>query len=274
MKDLKKRYQSEIKELDAEISRYYLLYGRDNVIEYRNLIQTLPDSEVKLLMEDMGRFGQEFPQYQHLLPVRTSIYKLNRLEGLKLSIRLNQMRAAGRDEKRIEEYLMLIGKTSWGHAQKTLGLGENFNVEDEEIVRMLIHQGWANEKNFSDRIWDNREKLINYLQNDYAQGIARGTNYTELMQNLHKRCEKTSLNDTYRLVYTEGTFIENEATSRVFIDNGYTKYNIAIADEEACPICKEIKANGPYFYAEKVTGLNFPPFHPRCRCSNCPVVER
>ena len=38
----------------------------------------------------MDEFEKKYPEYADLMPIRESIYKLNRLEGLQQSIRLQQ----------------------------------------------------------------------------------------------------------------------------------------------------------------------------------------
>ena len=50
-KRLSKYYEKEFSRLDKEIAAYYTKYGKDNVIEYRTLLEKLPDEDIKLLME-------------------------------------------------------------------------------------------------------------------------------------------------------------------------------------------------------------------------------
>ena len=81
-KRLKKQYDKELRRLDREIAAYFQKYGEDNVIEYRQLMQQLDDADRTLLIEQMDEFAEKYPQYAHLMPVRESIYKLDRLQGL------------------------------------------------------------------------------------------------------------------------------------------------------------------------------------------------
>ena len=84
-------YDREAARLDREIAAYYAKYGEQDVIAYRVLLQNLSDADRQLLLERMDAFGEKYPEYAHLLPVRTSIYKLNRLEGLRQSIAMQQL---------------------------------------------------------------------------------------------------------------------------------------------------------------------------------------
>ena len=92
---LKKRLSSYFdtgyRKLDKQIAAYYKQYGTDNVIQYRRLMESLPDEDKRLLMEQMDEFAKKYPEYAHLMPVRESIYKLNRLEGLQYSVRMQQL---------------------------------------------------------------------------------------------------------------------------------------------------------------------------------------
>ena len=91
---LKKRlssfYDTEYRKLEKEIAAYYSMYGEDKVIKYRNLMQNLSDDDKERLIKRMQEFVQLYPEYDDLLPVRETIYKLNRLEGLKRSVRMQQ----------------------------------------------------------------------------------------------------------------------------------------------------------------------------------------
>ena len=83
---LKKRlssyFDTEYRKLEKQIAAYYEQYGTDNVIQYRRLMEELPKEDKRLLIEQMDAFAEKYPEYAHLMPVRESIYKLIRLEGL------------------------------------------------------------------------------------------------------------------------------------------------------------------------------------------------
>ena len=81
------------------------MYGKDNVIEYKTLLQTLTEAERNLLIQNMDGFALKYPQYAHLLPVRESIYKLNRLEALQQSIILQQLEIGAVNNEEIEAHL-------------------------------------------------------------------------------------------------------------------------------------------------------------------------
>ena len=238
----------------------------DGVIEYRRLMESLPDDDRKLLLEQMYVFAQKYPEYEHLLPVRESIYKLNRLEGLQTSIRVQQMELGAINNEQLQAHLEKQALRGVNMAAEALGFGKNFYTVSSDIVKQFVNTPWANGKNFSTRIWDNADKLANYLNTDIAQGFARGDSYERLVKAVRTRFDKVSRNDAYRLIYTEGTYVMAESTMQPF-QQDFDKYQIStVGDGKVCPICRAA-AEQVYDIKDRRPGVNFPPFHTWCRCT-------
>lgn len=264
---LNKVYDTELSKLEKEIASYYQRYGVDNVIEYRTLLQKLPKEDVKLLIEKMDEFAQKYPQYKHLLPVRESIYKLNRLEGLQQSIVLQQYDIGAIEETALREHLTKYATLNANNTAEYLGFGKNFYFYNSSVISSLVNEKWCNDKNFSDRIWGNRQKLADFLNREFAQAIARGDSYERIMKTMRQKFDKVSRNDMFRLIYTEDTYIQAESSIRQFEEMGDEQYRISVVkDGRTCPICKE-KAQKVYNIKDRTPGENFPPFHPWCRCT-------
>lgn len=263
-------YDKESRKLEKEIAAYYTMYGTDNVIEYRTLMQNLSDEDKRRLIERMKDFAQLYPEYADVLPVRESIYNLNRLEGLQHSIRMQQYEMGAIDNQALKKHLEKQAMLAANTMAEELGFGANFYSMNPDIIKKLINQKWAEEKNFSERIWGNRQKLAEYLNNDFAAGIARGDSYQNLMRGLRKRFANVSRRDMQRLIYTEGTFAINEGMITPFEDD-FEEYNLSIADANACPICKKIQRK-KFNISERKAGINFPPLHAWCRCSFTIVI--
>lgn len=258
-------YDKEARKLEKEIAAYYNTYGKKNVIEYRSLMLSLSETDKRLLIERMDEFAQKYPQYGYLLPIRESIYKLNRLEGLQQSLLIQQLEIGAVDNLELENHLEKQADRALTAMLKDIGSGESFNAYNQDVIEKLINKRWADGKNFSDRIWNNRQKLANYLNNDFASGIARGDSYEKLMRELKKRFGNVSRRDMYRLIYTEGTFVLNEAMITPF-ENDFTYYQFSIADNRACADCKALDGE-TFSIKDRQAGVNFPPIHAFCRCS-------
>lgn len=273
---LKKRlssfYDNEYRKLDKEIAAYYKQYGTDNVIEYRKLMEKLSDEDRRLLFQRMEDFANKYPQYAHLIPVRESVYKLNRLEGLQYSVRMQQLEIGAVNNEQITTYLDKQAMRGLNATAEVMGFGKNYYANNPDITKLFVNVAWAGEKSFSERIWDNTAKLTDYLNTDIAQGIARGDSYEKLTRQLRERFINVSRKDAYRLIYTEGTFVMAESTMQPFIED-FQQYRISpVGDGKVCDKCTGISEQ-TFDIADRQAGVNFPPFHPWCRCTFEIVVD-
>ena len=135
---LKKRlssyFDTEYRKLEKQIAAYYEQYGTDNVIQYRRLMEELPKEDKRLLIEQMDAFAEKYPEYAHLMPVRESIYKLNRLEGLQYSVRMQQLEIGAVEIEQITEHLNRQAIRGADAAAETLGFGKNFYSNNPDIT--------------------------------------------------------------------------------------------------------------------------------------------
>lgn len=266
-KRLLKAYEREAAKLDKEIAAYYQKYGRDNVIEYARLFEQLSVDDIKLLIERMDDFAKKYPQYADLMPVRESVYKLNRLEGLKEGVLLHQYEIGAITNAQLQEHLSKLYFTNSKAAAKAVGLTEN-----ESIIKNFVNTAWTGSKDYSQRIWQNADKLAEYLNNDISQGFARGDSYERLTQQVRSRFINVSKNDAYRLIYTEGTYVMNEAQARIF-ELDFEEYEYLTAgDGKVCSVCSALSGRR-FKFSQRQQGANFPPMHPWCRCHFNPVVD-
>lgn len=267
---LKKRlssyFDTEYRKLEKQIASYYQQYGENNVIQYRRLMELLSDADKRLLLEQMDEFAKKYPEYAHLMPIRESIYKLNRLEGLQYSIRMQQLEIGAIENEQISEHLNRQAMRGVNAAAETMGFGKNFYANNPDITKSFVNVAWSDGENFSSNIWKNTSKLANYLNTDIAQGFARGDSYEKLTRSLRERFKKVSRNDAYRLIYTEGTYVMAEATMHPFKED-FEQYRLSTAaDGKVCSICRGI-AQEVFNISDRQPGINFPPLHPWCRCT-------
>lgn len=267
-------YAKEAQRLDKEIANYYAKYGVDNVIEYKELLARLNKQERDLLMKDMDEFFSRHPQVEHLKPMRENMYQLDRLDSLKYSVTKGQVELGTLEEQALRDHLGEAYVETYNSMMRDMGYGENLLSVSDQKVKQLIEQKWVGDRNFSDSIWKNREKLTEYLVTDFRQGIIRGDNYNELGKLLGTRFSKVSRNDIKRLVYTEGTFVQNQSMAASFIDMGYIEYEYdALLDEKTTDTCEGL--NGQRFrFDEMESGTNFPPMHSWCRSSFTVVRDK
>lgn len=272
--ELSKYYEQEYAALDKEIAAYYAKYGEKNVIAFRTLLLELPDADKQLLLQNMDEFAKQYPEFSDLLPVRESIYKLNRLEGLQTSIVLQQLKIGAIEQTKFREHFEKQALKYANYAAEQLGFGTNFYRIDSEMLQVVIGNPWCNGKDFSEQIWANREALAQTLQNEIANGLIRGEDYKTMSRILQQKFENTSQKQAERLVFTEDTYLSNEAKIRPFERNAaYTHYEyLCVEDHRTCETCRALSGQ-TFEISKRNAGLNFPPMHPWCRCTVMPVVE-
>nr|DAG49670.1 MAG TPA: minor capsid protein [Caudoviricetes sp.] len=266
-------YEREAARLDKEIAAYYAKYSVNGVLSYRNLLETLPDEDKLLLIEQLDEFVKKYPAYSDLVPVRESIYKLNRLEGLRQSIAMQQLHMGAYEQQQALAFFQHQALRYANGAASFLGLGSSFCRLDSDVIRAAVGNKWCDGKDFSERIWDNRKKLGNTLHTQFVNGVIRGDDYHQLARQIRAKFVKVSQKNAERLTFTEDTYLSNEAAMQVFErEAAVTEYEfVCTGDAETCDICRGL--SGERFpISQRMPGTNFPPMHPWCRCFFDPVI--
>lgn len=263
-KRIKKEYHRTAKELEKDIARYFQKYGKDNVIEFRTMMEELSDEDRDLLFKNMERFAEKYPEHVHLMPVRESVYKLNRLQGLHYSTQLHLLELGAIEQEEFEKHLEATYGKRYQQMLKELGIGNQFLSIDSQLMQDTIFSKWVNDENFSDRIWSNKEKLLDHIQTRYRDGLARGDNYNRLTKEIMERFD-VGASDARRLVWTEANFVLNQSHVHAYMNAGVEEYEIsAILDSKTSDICRSLDGE-TFRFDEMRVGVNFPPFHPMCR---------
>lgn len=77
----------------------------------------------------------------------------------------------------VTKYFQKQAERGVNAAAEAMGFGKNFNSMNGNIAAKFVGTKWSNGKNFSERIWENADKLSQYLNNDIATGFARGVSF-------------------------------------------------------------------------------------------------
>lgn len=258
-------YDREAARLDREIAAYYAKYGEQDVIAYRVLLQNLSDADRQLLLERMDAFAEKYPEYAHLLPVRTSIYKLNRLEGLRQSIAMQQLEMGAQEQKQAKAFFQRMALRYANASAEYLGFGKQFYSVDHDAIQRILGNAWCNAKDFSARIWENRQRLAQTLQTDFVNAFIRGDSYQRISWMMRQKFQNVSKSNMERLVFTEDTYLAAESSVMPF-SQYYDRYLYECADGNACAICRALQGES-FPIRDRMSGLNFPPMHPWCRCT-------
>lgn len=269
-KKMTKEYNKSAAKIEKEVASYYTKYSQDDVLQYRTMVQQLSEEERTLLYQNYDEFANKYPQYKHLMPVRESIYKLNRLEGMQLSVRQNLLELGGIEQAEFEKTLQQAYSKGYLSSMKGLDNASTFFGVDNNIMRQVLSEKWTSGGNYSDRIWQNKERLIDTMNNELRDGMIRGDSYAKITKQIYERTSVGEFN-ARRLVATESAFVMNSANKQAFMDAGIERYQItAVLDSKTSPTCKGLDGEWFYFSDAKV-GVNYPPFHAFCRTTVIPI---
>ena len=140
-----------------------------------------------------------------------------------------------------------------------------FEAPSPDQVKAVLNAEFEG-KDYSARIWKDRDKLAAELKDMMTAAIINGENSRTVAQKLAQRMGVAFVH-AQRLVRTEMNRILNQSILDQAKASGAEKYQfVAIEDNRTCSSC--LRKNGKvYKISEKKVGLNCPPLHPHCRCT-------
>lgn len=146
----------------------------------------------------------------------------------------------------------------------------NFNRLNPALVKRTLDYPWSGAM-FSDRIWQDKEKLGRNLREGLTQSMILGEGIPEITERINKNIGTAQYN-AERVARTETKRVTYVAHNDVYEDTGVEKIKYYTSGmksaSEVCGTCK--KDNGKPFDRGKEPTL---PRHPNCKCVYVPVVD-
>lgn len=275
MKELSALYRDAFRSIEKEVNDFMMKYAVDHKLDYATVTQMLTPI-------DLAEYNEKIQELHAMYRDTKSEYIKIEIERLKARSKITRLRAL-QDAINVElckvthEYQMtledtLIGLFSAQYEKACELMGVMAPGIPREAIKKIIEYPYAG-KMFSDRIWDNKDALVKYIQQDLTVGIIRGDSIQKMSRQLKK-----DLNVLYyqaeRLVRTETNYAMNQAHLKGYKDSGVVeKYEfLAAHDKRTSKLCRDL--DGEMFELSKaVVGENYPPMHPNCRSTVVPVLE-
>lgn len=177
-------------------------------------------------------------------------YHVSRLEALKLQTQQQMEVLFGNQLDRLDAamkdiYTSGYYKTAF-ELQKGMGVGWNFASLDNRTVEKVISKPWAADgKNFSERIWNNRQKLVNEMHKSLTQNIMLGRDPGKAIKEISEKMKVSKVN-AGRLVMTEEAFFSSAAQKECFAELGVEQFEIvATLDSHTSQLCRDM--DGKHF---------------------------
>lgn len=281
--DLQKQFTEASNSLQMDIEKWYLRLSENNDISYAGARKFLKESELKEFkwsLEEYIKRGEENDidlRWAKELENASAKYHISYLEAMKMQAQQHVELLSTQYENGITEFLEESFSDNFYRSAfeiaKGTGIGHNLTVLDKKEIDAFINYPWAQDgKNFSSRIWANKQKLINNLHTELSQHIIRGSSPRTAIDNL-ANIMNVSKSQAGTLIMTESAAISSRATKECFKELHVEEYEIlATLDSHTSEICQEM--DGKVFnMSEYKEGLTAPPFHPRCRTTTVPFFD-
>lgn len=282
-KELETHFERARIEIQDDIEKWYYRLAENNDISYRAAKEFLKADELKEFhwsLEEYIKYGKENAINQKWikeLENASAKVHINKLEALKIQTQQAAesvyQKVYGSTKKAMQQsYQDSYYHTAFEIA-KGRGIGVQLGTLDKKAVENAVSKPWANDgASFSDRIWTQKEKMIQSLHSELTNCIIRGEHPEQAARLISKKLDVGTY-QAKRLVYTESAALASSAQKDCLINLGVEKYQIvATLDNRTSDICQEL--DGKVFdmkdYQEGVTA---PPFHPCCRSTTCPYDE-
>ena len=206
------------------------------------------------------RFHREYERILHELDKEISIFYAR--YAANESVSMADARRLLRDAE-LEDFRMSLDEF------RAKALAGGFDKELEEVY--LLATPWAGSE-FSSRIWADKDKLTRELMQTLSRGFVRGDSLDRMTKEFAKRMG-VSESRAAVLIHTESVHMAAEAAEQGYRETGIRSYRFEAAlDLKTCTVCGALDQR-EFPLAERETGINYPPLHPRCRCTTVPVTE-
>nr|DAR26340.1 MAG TPA: minor capsid protein [Caudoviricetes sp.]DAS41852.1 MAG TPA: minor capsid protein [Caudoviricetes sp.] len=282
-KEIEEQYRQAQRELESQISVWYQRFAKNNDItmqEARRLLTSGELAELKWDVNEYIKYGQQNAidgKWMKQLENASARAHISRLEALKLQLQQQVEVAFGNQLDSVDSAMRAVYSMGYMHTafeiQKGFGVGHNFAMLNQTLIDRILNRPWSPDgKNFSDRIWGNKQKLINELNTTLTQGIILGKDPQKIINGMSKRLNVSKTN-AGRLVMTESAAFASRAQEDCFKELGVEEYEIvATLDSHTSEICQDM--DGKVFkMSERQIGINAPPFHVYCRTTTVPYFN-
>lgn len=272
-----REYERILHELDKEISIFYARYAANESVSMADARRLLRDAELEDFRMSLDEFRGKalaggFDKELEEVYLRS---RISRLQALQTQVELRMMELFGsqRDVLRDhlqERYTDTYYRTVYAVSQQ-VDVASTFARIDPQTVEKILATPWAGSE-FSSRIWADKDKLTRELMQTLSRGFVRGDSLDRMTKEFAKRMG-VSESRAAVLIHTESVHMAAEAAEQGYRETGIRSYRFEAAlDLKTCTVCGALDQR-EFPLAERETGINYPPLHPRCRCTTVPVTE-
>lgn len=283
VQEIQEQFDRSITAINGKINAWYQRLADNNGISMQEAKKLLNAQELKEFqwnVDDYIKYGKENKingAWEKELENASARVHIGRLEALKIEIQQEAEKLYGNCVDEIDQHIRATYTSDFYHTayeiQKGVGVGTTINRLDPRTVEMIVCKPWAVDgKNFSDRLWENKTKLINNLHNSLSRMCITGEAPDQAIAEISKQM-KVSRAQAGRVVMTESAAVANKARQDCMKELDVEQFEVVeTLDSHTCETCGGM--DGKHFpMTEFQIGVTAPPFHPNCRGCTCPYFD-
>lgn len=281
--EIVQQYNEAQKKIEGQIARWYQRFADNNGITMAEARQWLSASDLKELKWDVQeyiKYGQDnalMGGWMKELENASAKYHISKLEALKIQTQQSLEVMFSKQLGTMTGAMQDVLESGYFHTiyelQNGFGIGWDIAGLDQKQIEKVLSKPWAADGyNFSERIWNNKQKLISEVHSELTQNIMLGADPQKAIDSLAKKM-KTSKNNAGRLVMTEEAYFSSVAQGEAFNELDVEQYEIlATLDSHTSEICRSL--DGQVFpMKDYEAGVTAPPFHVYCRSTTVPHFD-
>lgn len=274
------KYRKAIREIDGKINAWYRRFAINNsvtIAEAKKLLTAEQLKELKWTIEDYIKHGKENAidgAWMKELENASAKFHVNRLEALKLDCQQSLEVATGGMVDEVDQLIRDAYKNTYYKScfeiQKGIGIGFDVAKINNKSLDKLLKKPWSVDNFvFSERLWTNKAKLINTLDQELMRMILTGSGPDKAIKAIEKATNQSHF-AAMRIVQTEQAYFTTLGQIDSYKELDVEQFEIvATLDGITCNKCGS--RDGEHYPLNTMqAGVNSPPFHPLCRCTTCP----
>lgn len=278
VKTINDAFYNCLKEIEKEISVLYYRYAEDNELDYDLATKLLTGDEYKSFRMGLEEYMDliDSPEIQLELNTLSTRSRISHLEETFFNIQKQIDKAYIYQHEAVESLMKESLQTNYHRVIFDIGVATGETVVKDfhkltigEIVKEF-ERPWSG-KNFSERIWRNRAKLKDALEEEIVKMAISGADCTQAIESVAKKMD-VSKRAAATLVHTEQAYFSSLGTLKAYSEMGVDKYiYVATLDLRTSDICRDLD-HEVFSIKDAQAGVNYPPMHPRCRSTTAPYT--
>ena len=281
--EIQEQFDRSLAVIDGKINAWYQRFADNNGVSMQEARKMLDAGELKEFrwnVEEYTRYAEENEisgAWAKQLENASARVHISRLEALKIETQQEVEKLYGNCTDVIDHHIRDAYTSDFYHTafevQKGIGVGTAMNRLDPETVEKIVSKPWAVDgKNFSDRLWENKTRLINNMHNSLSRMCITGEAPDRAIEEISKQMG-VSKAQAGRVVMTESAAFANKARQDCMEELDVEQFEVVeTLDSHTCETCGGM--DGKHFpMREFEVGVTAPPFHPNCRGCTCPYFD-